>query len=199
MNFPTAQEIKLLHKKYAPTNDAFNLVFTHCQIIWDIAEQLIRNSNLSVDMELVKAGCLLHDIGLYKLIDTAGNIDPQHIKHGILGHDLLRHEGYPEIICRFASHHTGVGLTKADVLAQKLPLPMQSYVPETAEEALVTYADKFHSKSQPPCFITYKKYKEYVAGFGSDKVERFERMAKQFGLPDLDPIITKYGHEVKGS
>lgn len=163
MNLPTTQEIEILHRKYAPSKDAFDLVFTHCQIVWDIAEQLIAKNKLEVDIDLVRVVCLVHDIGLYKLIDAKGTIDPLHIKHGILGYDLLKDEGYPEIICRFASHHTGVGLTRADVQNQKLPLPLRDYTPETDEELLVTYVDKFHSKNQPPCFVTYDSYKKYVA------------------------------------
>ena len=55
-NLPSTDEIIKLHKKYAPSDAAFDLVFTHSQIVWQLAEQLIKNSNLAVDSELVKAG-----------------------------------------------------------------------------------------------------------------------------------------------
>lgn len=199
MQLPTVQEIEALHRKYAPSQEAFDLVYQHCRIVWDIAKQLIDSNKIDVNAELVKAGSLLHDIGLYRLIDVAGAINPMHIKHGILGYELLKKEGYPETICRFASHHTGVGLSRADVLAQKLPLPPDDYTAETNEELLVMYADKFHSKNQPPCFVTYDWYRDYVATFGDDKVLRFDRIAERFGVPMLSPIVAKYGHRVKGS
>src|ERR1700722_13869884 len=50
--------------------------------------------------------------------------------------DLVREEGFPEVIRRFASHHTGVGLSREDVLRQELPLPPGDYLAETPEETL---------------------------------------------------------------
>lgn len=55
----------------------------------------------------------------------------------------------PVLLC-----HTGVGLTKEDVLVQGLPLPPADYVAITPEERLVMYADKFHSKTTPPTFVS---------------------------------------------
>jgi uncharacterized protein len=60
------------------------------------------------------------------------------------------------------------------------------------------YSDKFHSKTVPPCFNTYQHYKKIAAKFGQDKVEKFDLMAQEFGIPDLAPLIAKYGHDVRG-
>lgn len=154
---------------------------------------------LAVDLELVKAGCLLHDIGVYELLDKDGKDreDIHYITHGIRGEAILKKEGFPEIIWRFGSHHTGVGLTKKDITSQNLPLPLQDYEAETIEEELVMYADKFHSKMTLPCFNTFEYYKQSVAKFGQDKSEKFAQMADKFGVPDLDPLIAKYGHAVR--
>ena len=153
MRIPTDDEILGLHEKHAPTAEALDLVYTHCVIVCGIAEQL--HSRLSagqeIDIDLARAGALLHDVGVYRLYDNAGNLDGgNYIRHGILGYELLQEEGLPEAICRFASHHTGVGLTRDDVIAQRLPLPPADYLAETGEERLVMYADKFHSKKTPP-------------------------------------------------
>jgi uncharacterized protein len=199
MYTPNTQDIKRLHRKYAPTDEAFDLVFTHCNIVWDIAYQLITNGNFAIDSELVQAGCLLHDVGVYSLFDTSGKelTNSAYITHGIRGEEILKAEGFPEIIYRFASHHTGVGLSKQDILLQKLPLPIQDYEAETTEELLVMYADKFHSKTQPPYFNPFGWYKSHVGQFGPGKAERLEAMAKQFGLPDLSPLSEKYGHQIR--
>ncbi|HEV7453979.1 MAG TPA: HD domain-containing protein [Candidatus Saccharimonadales bacterium] len=196
MQLPTAQDIEALHKKYAPTPAVLALVFTHCQIINDIAQQLIAQNNLDVDAELVHAACLLHDIGVYPLFDKAGKErqDLHYITHGVRGEAILKEEGFPEVIWRFASHHTGVGLAKSDIVSQNLPLPEQNYLAETSEEELVMYADKFHSKEEPPCFNSYEWYKHYVSLFGEHKAQRFEQLAQKFGIPDLTPCIKKYGH-----
>lgn len=199
MKLPTTQEIETLHKKYTPTPEVLELVLTHCRIVNDIAQQLIVANNLKVDADLVQTGCLLHDIGVYPLFDETGKEreDLHYITHGVRGEVILKDAGFPEPIWRFASHHTGVGLTKDNIISQKLPLPKQDYEAETPEEELVMYADKFHSKTQPSYFNSYKWYKEYVGKLGPGKTEKFERMAQKFGIPDLNPLIEKYGHEVR--
>jgi uncharacterized protein len=108
---------------------------------------------------------------------------------------LLQEHLAPEL-ARIASHHLGVGFTKEDIQKQNLPFT-QPYMPETKEERLITYADKFHSKTTPPRFNTYESFKKYAASFDPEIAVRFERLAEEFGIPDLAPLIEKYGHEVK--
>jgi uncharacterized protein len=197
MRVPTDAEILALHEKHAPTPEALDLVYTHCVIVCGIAEQLHARSGVNADIELVRAGCLLHDVGVYRLYDEADRLDQaNYIRHGVLGHELLQEEGLPEVICRFASHHTGVGLSRGDVLSQKLPLPPSDYLAETVEERLVMYADKFHSKTTPPTLLTADAYAAQVRQFGEDKVAAFESMRATFGEPDLSPFSTAYGQRV---
>jgi len=133
------------------------------------------------------------------LLDKNGKERPDihYITHGVRGEAILKDEGFPEVIWRYASHHTGVGLTKQDITSQNLPLPLQDYEADTKEEELIMYVDKFHSKVIPPCFNTYEYYKKAVAKFGQEKAEKFEQMAQEFGVPDLTLLIAKYGHEVR--
>jgi len=197
MRVPTDQEILALHEKHAPNAEALDSVYTHCVIVCGIAEQLHDRSGHGGDIGLVRAGCLLHDVGVYRLYDDAGHLDHRnYIRHGVLGYELLREEGLPEAICRFASHHTGTGLSRGDVLRQELPLPPGDYLAETPEEVLVMYADKFHSKTTPPKLLTADAYATYVRRFGADKVAAFEAMRATFGEPDLSPFSAAYGHRV---
>src|ERR1700691_4170322 len=139
MRVPTDAEIRALHEKHAPTPEALDLVYTHCLIVCGIAEQLhARSGAAGLDIGLVRAGSLLHDIGVYRLYDGAGELDhANYIRHGLLGQQLLLEEGLPEEICRFAPPLTGVGIAREDVLLQGLPLPPADYVAETGEETLV--------------------------------------------------------------
>jgi uncharacterized protein len=199
MRIPTDEEILRLHEQHARTPDALDLVYTHCLIVCGIVEQLHSRSTAGreLDVALARAGSLLHDIGVYRLYDDAGRLDRgNYIRHGILGYELLREEGLPEVICRFASHHTGVGLTRDDVIAQRLPLPPADYLADTGEELLVMYADKFHSKKTPPVFFTAPAYAARVRRFGPEKVAAFQAMRATFGDPDLEPFIASYGHRV---
>jgi uncharacterized protein len=199
MNLPTLEQIEALHRKYAPSDAAFDLVFTHCKIVSEIAEQCIANKQLDVDAQLVKVGCLLHDIGVYELLNEDGTEreDMHYITHGIRGEKILKAEGFPEVIWRIGSHHTGVGLTKQDITSQSLPLPVEDYLAETTEGELVMYADKFHSKNTPPNFNTFERYKQTVSKFGDEKSEKFAQLAEKFGVPDLTLLIAKYGHVVR--
>ncbi len=195
MVIPSDEEIRALHERYAPTREAFDLVHTHCEIVCAVAEQLLDRSGPALDRALVRAGCLLHDIGVYRLYDSSGRLDhARYVSHGVLGHEILAGEGLPEALCRFCSHHTGVGLTRQDIRDQGLPVPEGDYVAESAEEELVMYADKFHSKRNPPVFFSADSYAASVARFGEDKVTRFKELRTRFGVPDLAPLVAAHGH-----
>ncbi|KAB2368126.1 HD domain-containing protein [Actinomadura montaniterrae] len=195
MRIPGDGEIRALHERLAPSRKAFDLVWTHCVIVCRIAERLMDAGGLDVDKELVRAGCLLHDVGVYRLYDITGEFDHrQYVRHGVLGHELLAEEGFSEALCRFCSHHTGMGLTRDDIERQNLPLPPADYLAETGEERLVMYADKFHSKTDPPSFVNASSYAVHVRRFGGDKVAAFKEMRDLYGEPDLEPLATEYGH-----
>ncbi|WP_350280668.1 HD domain-containing protein [Kribbella sp. HUAS MG21] len=188
MEIPTDTEIRALHREYAPSREAFGLVHEHCRLVCSIAEQYF--DRLDLDADLVRAGALLHDIGVYRL-----ESEP-YVRHGVLGHSLLTELGFPDEICRFASCHTGVGITRDDVLRQELPIPVDDYLPRTPEEELVLYADKFHSKRRPPVFLSGNTYSGEVARFGTDKVLRFGELRARYGDPALDGLSERTGYAV---
>jgi uncharacterized protein len=207
VEIPTDEQIRALHVRNAPTREAFDLVYTHCRIVCAVAEQIIASQSWAPSIEapnvgapdvaLVRAGALLHDIGVYRLYDSSGRLDyKNYIRHGVLGHDLLREAGFPEVICRFCSCHTGVGLSREDIHAQNLPVPIGDYLAESVEEELVMYADKFHSKSTPPVFLTSAAYAKKVRRFGPDKEKHFAGMVERWGEPELGALAEKYGHTV---
>ena len=197
MPIPADRQIRALHEKYAPTREAFDLVYTHCEIVCGIAEQLLARTDPYLHSDLVRAGSLLHDIGVYCLYDSSGRLDQsRYVQHGVLGHELLRDEGFSEAICRFCSCHTGMGLSRDDIRKQGLPLPIADYLAESDEEKLVMYADKFHSKTEPPTFVTADSYIVYVRRFGEDKAATFRSMCQSFGAPDLTPFIAAHGSPV---
>jgi uncharacterized protein len=199
MRIPDDAAILALHERHAPTPEALDVVYPHCRIVCEIAGQLHARSGLGADLRLMRAGALLHDVGVYRLYDDAGRLDQaRYIWHGLLGYELLRDEGLPEALCRFAVRHTGVGITREDVRRQGLPLPPADYVAETTEETLVMYADKFHTKTAPPAFLTAAAYAVRVRRFGADKVAAFEAMRAVFGDPDLAPLAAACGQRVIG-
>ncbi|HSW98398.1 MAG TPA: HDIG domain-containing protein [Candidatus Saccharimonadales bacterium] len=206
MSFPTDKAILDLHKKYAPTEQSLAVVYGHCQIIEKIAAELIKRNQLKVDTKLVHAAALLHDIGYYPLLDKNG-YEPkgEGIKHGVTGAEMLRKEGVGEAICRIAERHTGVGLTRGGILKFHLPLPARDFIPETAEEWLVAYADKLHSKSilvdEPHDILGWfnrpETYLEYARRFGEENAARFAELVKKYGAPDLAAMANEYRQPLK--
>jgi uncharacterized protein len=77
----------------------------------------------------------------------------------------LRREGFPRH-ARVAERHTGTGLP--------------GYEPETMEEQLVCYADKFYSKSQPDRVLSVEQAAQSLAKFGQEGVDKFLRWAARF-------------------
>ncbi|MDY7088858.1 MAG: HDIG domain-containing protein [Actinomycetota bacterium] len=189
MDLPTDDEIRALHERFAPSPESFDLVWTHCRIVRDLAVALPAPG---ADPDLVRAGALLHDIGVYRLRPGEA-----YIRHGVLGEELLRSLDLPEPLARVCSHHTGVGITRDDVRDQGLPLPPGDYLDETPSETVIMYADKFHSKSHPPRFLTAESYATSVSRFGPAKVARFTGLVATHGEPDVAALARRYGHEVR--
>jgi uncharacterized protein len=195
MRIPTDEEIRALHKEYAPTRRAFDLIYTHSNIVCALAEEVVDRRQLTLDIDLVRAGSLLHDIGVYRLYGPSGEIDhASYVRHGVLGYELLHSLGFPDAVCRFCSCHIGMGLSREDVIMQGLPLPVDDYLATNREEELVMFADKFHSKTTPPAFLTASSYAWKARHFGEDKVAAFTSMLERFGEPDLGPLLKAYGH-----
>lgn len=86
------------------------------------------------DIELVRAGGLLHDIGRTK---THG------IRHGVEGEDLARSLSLPEPVVQIIRRHVGAGILPEEAAA--LGLPERDYVPSTLEEKIVCHADNLVS------------------------------------------------------
>lgn len=197
---PTDQQILALHHKYAKTDADFDLIYTHCRVVEALAMQLLDAKHIGgIDRKLVHVGCMLHDIGAYGVLENG--IFVKGVRHGIIGEDILKNEGLPERLCRIASHHTGVGLTKQDVINQSLPMPVADYTAKTNEERLVMYADKFHSKStppiEPPYFCSYEWSHESIQKFGKDKATKLDALATLFGKPNLEILSQRFGYEIR--
>lgn len=124
---------------------------------------------------------MLHDIGIFKC-DAAGiqcfGTEP-YICHGRIGAELLRSEGFPRH-ARVCERHTGAGITKAQVIAQNLPLPQQDFLPETMEEKVICYADKFFSKTHLDREKTIEQAEKSLSKFGDEGVLRFREWEKCF-------------------
>ena len=144
-----------------------------------------------VDREVVTAGAMLHDIGIKfchaPSIYCHGELD--YILHGSCGGDMLRSYGMEkgldlEAYARICERHTGSGITAQEVAAQKLPLEIRNYLPETNEEKLIALADKFFSKSGDLQEKPLAKIRRSMAKFGEASLQRFDDMCDLFGIKE---------------
>lgn len=162
-----------------------------------VADKALRGCDahpeLSLDREFVEAAAMLHDIGIIRC-DAPGihchGTEP-YIRHGLMGARMLMDldDGLlleKEAFARVCQRHTGAGITREEVAAQQLPMPLPSgtdepYMPESMEEMLVCYADKFFSKSRPEQEKTFEQACRSLAKFGDGGVERFTAWHRLFG------------------
>ena len=129
---------------------------------------------------------MLHDIGMCRT-DAPGihchGTEP-YLLHGVLGRQMLDSMGLYRH-GRVCERHTGAGITADEIIAQHLPIePPRDLLPETIEERIVCYADKFFSKSHPgdPA-KTLEQARLSLAKFGAATLARFESMVAEFGDP----------------
>lgn len=196
-NLPTESEITALHKKYAPSEELFNHVYTHCLAVWRIAEQLIASKDLKVDQELVRAGCLLHDIGTYSLIQPTDPVNVGYVGRGVAGGQILEEEGLPKALSEIVAHHVGHGLTKEYIEKSFLPLPHRNLTPRTSEERLLSYVSKLHSRSDEPQFNSVNSYRKFLKNLDiKQATDDFESLVEEFGEPNLERLSEEFSQKL---
>ena len=169
--------------KYYPADDELRRVLLkHSRQVADRCLAIARkHKELPVDIQFLEEAAMLHDIGIYQChapsIHCHGS-EP-YIKHGTIGADILRKEGFPRH-ARVAERHTGTGLTRQQIERQQLPLPHEDFVPETLEEEIVCYADKYYSKSSPDRVRTVLETAQSLEKFGQEGVKKFLSWAERF-------------------
>ena len=95
------------------------------------------------------------------------------------GADMLRAAGYPKH-ARVCERHTGAGIALQDIIDQHLPLPHQDFLPETMEEQVICYADKFYSKTHLDRVRTPEQALKSLERFGKEGAQRFARWMQLF-------------------
>ncbi|MHA1612746.1 MAG: HD domain-containing protein [Promethearchaeota archaeon] len=124
------EAMQLMRRLKIPRN-----IINHQEAVMRKALDLAYNiTKTDVNIELVRIGALVHDIGRYK---THG------MDHGLEGGNLLRDKGYPEQLARIAETHSLAGLTAEE--AVEFGLPSNDYLPHSLEEKIVCLADKYFS------------------------------------------------------
>ena len=174
--------LNLIHKYYAGQPELEQILLKHSE---DVAQRVLEiaeaHPEFHLDRQFLYEAAMLHDIGIL-YVDAPGiccHGTKPYICHGMLGAELLRNEGLPAH-ARVAERHTGTGLTKEEILRQSLPLPPRDFVPETLEEKIICYADKFFSKSHLEEVKTPEQAMRSLEKFGSSCVDTFKAWMSEF-------------------
>ena len=168
----------IINKYYPEDNELRHILLVHSRAVADKALAIAdRHPELSLDRQFIEEAAMLHDIGIVRCnapgIQCFGT-EP-YICHGRIGAEMLRAEGFPRH-ARVCERHTGAGITRS----QKLPLPEQDFLPETMEEKIICYADKFFSKTHLDEEKTIVQAIASLSKFGEEGVARFREWVKMF-------------------
>lgn len=166
--------------RYYTDNPALCEILLHhsrqvCNHALAVAE---RHPELNLDTKLLADGAMLHDLGIVQCDAPAihcHGTEP-YIAHGRLGAAMLRQLQQElmaagsdidlEPLARICERHTGTGLP--------------GFEPESLEEQVVCYADKFYSKTHLERTRTPEQTAESLKKFGEEGVRRFWEWHQRF-------------------
>ena len=168
--------------KYYSDNELKHILLTHSRQVANKAIQIVdSHPELNADRQFVEEAAMLHDIGIIRCnapgIQCFGT-EP-YICHGTIGAEMLRAEGFP-LHARVCERHTGAGLSLDEIIAQNLPIPHRDLTPESIEEQIICYADKFFSKTRLTQEKTLEQAIHSLSKFGKEGVERFVKWSEIF-------------------
>ncbi len=175
--------LDLISKYYKPKSKAYLILVSHSQAVAEKAIKIASNHpELNPDILFLEEASMVHDIGIFRT--NAPKIycfgDHPYLAHGYLGCELLTGLGFPEhgLVCE---RHTGVGISKEEILLKNLPLPYRDYIPETVEEQIIAFADKFFSKShEDHKEKSIKEVRKSLAIYGEQSILRFTEWCELF-------------------
>lgn len=175
--------LAIIDSRYADNEPLRNILLIHSrQVVRRALLVADRHPELRLDRAFLSEAALLHDIGIVQT-DAPGiachGTEP-YIRHGLLGAEMLRAEGLLRH-ARVCERHTGTGLTPETIERQHLPLPHRDFSPQTWEEKVICYADKFYSKSHLEREKTPEQVIKSLQKFGEESVARFVEWHRLFG------------------
>lgn len=164
------QAVEFLKQTGCPRN-----VIRHCRVVAGLAKEIAeecQKKGLTVNVDLVEIGALMHDIG---------RSETHTVNHAIIGADLARSFGLPETVLSIIKRHVGGGISASE--ARKLGWPEGIYVPQTLEEKIVCYSDKLIEGShRVPFNKTLRSFSKDVPAPAIKRIQRLhDEMTRLIG------------------
>ncbi len=172
----------IIEKYYNKGSKIYRIYMSHVTDVTNKALQIAhKHPELAIDTQFLEEAGMLHDIGIF--LTRAPHIhckgEHPYIRHGYLGRELLASEGYPKhgLVCE---RHTGTGLSLETILKRKLPIPHRDMRPQSMEEKIICFADKFFSKSKLGKEKSIKKIRKNLGKHGKHQIEQFDEWCEMF-------------------
>ncbi len=172
----------IIEKYYTKGTKLYDVYMSHATDVTQKALSIAhKHPELAVDTQFLEEAAMLHDIGIF--MTRAPHIhcrgDYPYICHGYLGSDLLKSEGLAKhaLVCE---RHTGTGLSLKVILKRKLPIPHRDMRPQSLEEKIICFADKFFSKSKLGKEKPVKKIRKRLGKHGKHQIEQFDEWCEMF-------------------
>jgi len=172
----------IINKYYKEGTKLYDIYMSHTTDVTNKALSIASNHpELAVDTRFIEEAGMLHDIGIFmtKAPHIACHGTFPYICHGYLGQELLTSEGYPKhgLVCE---RHTGTGLSLETIINRGLPIPQRDMRPQSLEEKIICFADKFYSKSRLGKEKSVKKIRQNLKKHGYHQVKIFDEWSEFF-------------------
>jgi uncharacterized protein len=174
--------IDLIYKYYPVEDELRNILLVHSRSVTRKALDIAHNHpELNLDESFLAEASMLHDIGIF--LTDAPSIycfgSQPYICHGYLGADLVRQAGLPRhaLVCE---RHTGAGLSLKEIVEQQLPIPHRDMTPQSLEEQVVCFADKFFSKTHLDKEKSVTNARKSISKHGEEGLARFDYWCELF-------------------
>ena len=173
---PPADAAIAVHGKYGSSQR----IIVHCRTVaavaWTLAEEY-ETKGKRVDGSAVYTAALLHDIGRTKT---------QTVAHGLEGSEILKTEGFPDMVVEIVRKHVGAGISADE--AKRLGLPEFDYMSNKAEEVIVCFADKMVDGDKVRPF-EFEVERFRLKGHDVDRLKGLKRMVEEDIGRDPEPLI----------
>ena len=143
-----------------------------------IGSRLIEQGH-RINMDLLEAGALLHDIGRTK---------SHKLDHAVVGCKIAAELGFPDDLINIIRNHIGAGIYKKE--AAEIGLPYEDYIPETIEQKIVAAADNLalgHKLQTIEQFVNNLKQKGVTEG-AERSLDLHMELSEMCGI-DLDELL----------
>lgn len=170
---------------YPRGSRAYEVLTEHSRCVADKALEIAGAvPHLNPDRTFIEEAALLHDVGIIHTDAPSIGCHGKHpyLFHGVMGREFLDEKGLPAHAL-VAERHTLTGLTRETIISRNLGLPERDMMPLSLEETIISFADKFFSKT-PGAIGTPKPVDtilSQLSTYGEEHVQTFKTWLETFG------------------